>query len=208
MGQRASAFSAKRAKEGRYANAKAWLSCCTTPIKVNVGCGHEPFQGWANLDLESDSGADIIWDVRDGLPFQDDSCACIYCEHFLEHLPVQDGVRFLAECHRSLQKGGVARIAMPSAEQLVRHYHENTWAEQPWLAKYGYTWIKTRAEYINICFREWGHQWLYDFEELERRLREAGFDRIKKVDWGESEHPELKNRETRNETLLIYEATK
>ena len=177
---------------------------------MNVGCGKEPesFAGWTNLDLELDSSADIVWDVTDGLPFANDSCAFIYCEHFLEHLPVQDGVRFLAECHRSLQKGGVARIGMPSAQELVRHYHENNWAQQPWLEKYGYTWIKTRAEYINICFREWGHQWLYDLEELERRLREAGFDRINKAGWGESEHPELRNRETRKETLLICEATK
>ena len=97
---------------------------------------------------------------------------------------------------------------MPSAEELVRNYYENDWAKQPWLEKYGFVWIKTRAEHINICFREWGHQWLNDQEELERRLREAGFDKIKKADWGESEHAELRNRETRKETLVICEATK
>ena len=208
VGRRASAVSAKRAKEKRYANAKAWLGRRTPPIHVNVGCGQEPFQGWVNLDLETNTRADFIWDVTDGLPFANDSCAFIYCEHFLEHLPVQDGVRFLTECHRSLQRGGVVRIGMPSAEELVRNYYENDWAKQPWLEKYGFAWIKTRAEYINVCFREWGHQWLYDAEELERRLREAGFDKIKKADWGESEHAELRNRETRRETLVICEATK
>jgi predicted SAM-dependent methyltransferase len=208
VGRRASAFSARRAKARRYARAKLWLSDCTVPIKANVGCGQEPFQGWANIDLESNSRADIIWDVTDGLPFGNDSCAFIYCEHFLEHLPVQDGLRFLTECHRCLQKGGVVRTGMPSAEELVRNYYENDWAKQPWLEKYGFAWIKTRAEYINICFREWGHQWLYDLEELERRLREAGFDKIKKAKWGESEHLEFRNRETRKETLLICEATK
>jgi predicted SAM-dependent methyltransferase len=208
VGRRASAISAKRAKEKRYANAKAWLGRHAAPINVNVGCGQEPFHGWTNLDLEPSSGADIVWDVTDGLPFAKDSCAFIYCEHFLEHLPVQEGVRFLAECHRSLQKGGVARIGMPSAEELVGHYYENDWAKQPWLEKYGYNWIKTRAEYINVCFRDWGHQWLYDMEELERRLREAGFSQIECVDWGDSKHPELRKRETRHETLLICEATK
>jgi len=208
MGRRASALSARRAKESRHANAKAWLGRCAVPIKANVGCGQEPFQGWTNLDLESNSRADILWDVTEGLPFENGSCAYVYCEHFLEHLPVQDGVRFLVECNRSLRKGGVVRIGMPSAEELVRHYYQNDWANQPWLEKHGFTWIKTRAEYINICFREWGHQWLYDFEELERRLREAGFDKIKNTEWGESEHAELRNRETRKETLLICEATK
>ena len=97
---------------------------------------------------------------------------------------------------------------MPSAQELVRHYYENDWARQPWLEKYGYTWIKTRAEYLNICFRDWGHQWLYDVEELQRRLREAGFTQIENAAWGESKHADLRNRETRLETLLICEATK
>ena len=39
-------------------------------------------------------------------------------------------------------------------------------------------------------------QWLYDFEELERRMREAGFTQIESVAWGESKYPELRARET------------
>lgn len=208
LGRRANAFGAKRAKAQRYKNAKRWLASSAAPFKANVGCGKEPFQGWANLDLDPESGADIIWDITDGLPFANDTCAFIYSEHFLEHLPVQEGVHFLTECHRSLRKGGVVRIAMPSADDVVRRYHENDWAQQPWLEKYGYAWIKTRAEYINVCFREWDHQWLYDLEELQRRLREAGFEHIETADWGASQHAELRNRETRKETLLICEATK
>ena len=208
-GRRASDFRARRTKEQRSARAKAWLShSATLPLKVNIGCGQEPFPGWANLDLDPGSRADILWDVTDGLPFPNDSCAFMYSEHFLEHLPVQDGIRFLKECHRSLQKGGVLRVAMPLLQEVVRRYYENDWAHQPWLEKYGYTWIKTRAEYINIAFREWGHQWLYDAEELDRRLREAGFGQIEAVAWGESKYPELRGRETRKETLLIMQATK
>ncbi len=62
--------------------------------------------------------------------------------------------------------------------------------------------IKTGAEYVNVCFRDWGHQWLYDLEELERRLREAGFTQMESVSWGESKYPELRKRETRIETRL------
>jgi predicted SAM-dependent methyltransferase len=209
LGRRANAYSARRAKAKRLATAQAWLrDSATHPLKVNVGCGNEPFDGWANLDLGPQTRADFLWDITDGLPFADNSCAFVYCEHFLEHLPVQDGLRFLVECNRSLKERGVVRIAMPCAQELIRHYHEDVWASQPWLQRYGYSSIKTRAEYINVCFRDWGHQWLYDLEELERRLREAGFTQIESVAWGESTHPELRARETRNETLLICEGTK
>jgi predicted SAM-dependent methyltransferase len=97
---------------------------------------------------------------------------------------------------------------MPNAQELIRHYYEDVWAKQSWLQKYGYCWVKTRAEYINICFRNGGHQWLYDFEELDRRLREAGFSRIERAAWGESQYPELRKRETRDEMLLICKATR
>ena len=207
--RRANALAENRAKRRRYEKAKTWLAQFDgKPLNVNIGCGKEPFAGWTNLDLDPQSRADIVWDVTDGLPFADGSCAFIYSEHFLEHLPVAQGVQFLKECRRCLRDGGVLRVAMPSVNEVVRQYYENDWANKPWLEKYGYTWIKTRAEYINIGFREWGHQWLYDAEELDRRLQEAGFSQIEAVDWGESKYPELRSRETRKETLLIMEATK
>jgi predicted SAM-dependent methyltransferase len=208
VGRRAESLQAKRAKNKREVNARTFLKSANFPLKVNVGCGNEPFQHWINLDLSPETRADVIWDVTNGLPFPNDSCAFIYSEHFLEHMSVQDGVRFLVECRRSLQPGGVVRIGMPCLQEIARQYYEDTWAQQSWLQKYGYSWIKTRAEYINIGFRDWGHQWLYDFEELERRLREAGFNRIERAEWGESKYPDLRERETRGETLLICEATK
>ena len=208
IGRRADALRATRAKRKRFADAKAALDRRQPPFSVNVGSGNEPFQGWVNLDLDPTVPADILWDITDGLPFADNICAFVYSEHFLEHIPVQQGLRFLGECYRSLQAGGVVRIAMPSIEDTIRHYYENVWSEQPWLQKYGYTHIKTRAEYVNVCFRDWGHQWIYDSEELQRRLREAGFSKIENVEWGESKYPELRKRETRVETKVICEATK
>lgn len=208
IGRRAEALRAKRIRRKRVADAKAFLTRANLPLKVNVGCGNEPFPGWVNLDLDPGVRADIVWDVTDGLPFLDNSCAFIYSEHFLEHIPVQQGVRFLTECRRSLQVGGVVRIGMPCVRDVVRQYYEKIWMEQTWMEKYGYGWIKTGAEYVNISFRDWGHQWLYDLEELDRRLREAGFSRIESAGWGESKYPELAKRETRPETLLICEATK
>jgi predicted SAM-dependent methyltransferase len=207
-GRRAERLSERRAKARRYADASRWLTNAPRPLKVNVGCGSEPFKGWLNLDLEPTAHADVLWDIRDGLPCPDASCSFIYSEHFLEHLPVANGFHFLQDCHRCLQTGGVVRIAMPSLQEIVRQYYENDWAGQSWLEKYGYSWIKTKGEYININFREWGHEWLYDNEELERRLREAGFSQIESVNWGDSKHPELRSRETRQETLLVTEAAK
>ncbi len=68
---------------------------------------------------------------------------------------------------------------MPDLTECVRQYWEDDWRDQPWMKQHGYEWIRTRAELLNICFREWEHCWLYDREELHRRLHEAGFATVR-----------------------------
>jgi predicted SAM-dependent methyltransferase len=179
------------------------------PINLHVGCGQVHFPGWIHLDADYQlPHLDALWHASDRLPFADKSCSFIYNEHFLEHLPPDVGLFFLRECRRVLRPDdGVLRVAMPDLREPVRQYWEQDWRQQPWLEKYGYTWIQTGCEMLNIAFRDWGHQWLYDREELRRRLTEAGFTKIVDADWCQSVHMELQNRETRVETLLICEAS-
>jgi predicted SAM-dependent methyltransferase len=171
-----------------------------------LGCGSNRIEQWINIDLSDQ--ADISWDLTFGIPINDASCQIIYNEHLLEHIPIDQAVEFLRECLRVLQPGGVVRIAMPSLSHLAQRYASPQWRDQDWLSWPEYQFIQTPAEMLNISFRWWGHQWLYDREELHRRLREAGFKVIKDVEWGDSSILELKNRETRKDSLLICEAYK
>ena len=141
----------------RRRSAQRKLKKLEPPYSLNVGCGHVGFDGWINVDLDSAAkAADILVDVTDGIPVADESCQFIYNEHFLEHLTVEDGLCFLNECHRILRPGGVLRVAMPSVSEPVRQYYEDDWRDQPWMKKHGFTHIQTRAELINIAFRNWG----------------------------------------------------
>lgn len=183
------------------------------PLKLHPGCGTVYKDGWINIDNNSDNNIqklDLKYDLRKGIPFKDSSVDYIYNEHFLEHLTVKEGKVFLKECKRVLKKDGVLRIAMPDLETTVNEYFNPNWKEDnaERFKKFGLTHIKTRAERINIAFRDWGHKWLYDREELERRLKEAGFINIKFCNLRESDYPELRNLETRNESTLIAECVK
>lgn len=100
---------------------------------------------------------------------------------------------------------------MPDLEMSVKNYMNKNYLNEnkDGLKKYGLDFIQTNAEALNIDFRWWGHQWLYDWEELERRLKEAGCIKIKKCNLNESEYPELQNLETRGlASNLIAEVVK
>lgn len=177
--------------------------------KLHIGCGSVYFDGWINVDNNKNiRQAEAHWDVTRGMPVPDNSCELIYSEHFLEHLTAEEGTAFLKECRRALQKGGTIRIAMPSLDVLIEKSANGTWREQAWLEHPDHRHIATRAEMLNISFYRWGHKWLYDREELHRRLRDAGFSEIEDMAWGQSKNPDLRNRETREDSLLICEAWK
>lgn len=174
-------------------------------LKLHLGCGTVHLDGWINIDLVA--RADLRLDVRDRLPFGDGAARLIYHEHLMEHLTLDEGRRCLRDWCRLLQPGGTLRIATPDLQYLVERY-EGAWHEQDWLALPEYAFIQTRAEMMNVAFRWWDHQYLYDGEELERRVREAGFGVVRRCALGESAVPGLSGLETRADSLLVVEAAK
>lgn len=175
-------------------------------LMLHIGCGKVYFNGWINIDIGSEK-ADLKHDIVNPLPYEDNTIDFIYNEHLIEHLTVQDGLVVLSDFYRVLKKGGVLRIATPNLDYVMFKYFF-FWRRQNWITQYGYTWMKTKAEMINICFRDWGHQYLYNRQELERRLREAGFNKFYKQKFNKSNYPELSNKETREDSRLILEAEK
>ena len=172
-------------------------------LKLHIGCGNNYFDGWINADLSPK--ADLIIFLEKRLPFKKEFLEIIYSEHVLEHVSYKTGLFFLKESYRTLKKRGVLRVAMPDLEDCVRAYWDNDWKSRDWVKLYP---IQTKAQMLNMAFREWGHQHLYDKEELERALIEAGFKRYKFFKNGESDYENLANLETREDSKLIVEAIK
>ncbi len=175
-------------------------------LKLHVGCGNVKLLGWVNIDVEP-GAADLIIDVRKGLPFDDNSVDFIYNEHFIEHLTYEEGQKVLKEFWRVLKKGGVLRIATPDLDYIINKYMSN-WKDQDWLSWPEYSFIKTRGEMLNVSFRWWGHKYLYNEEDLRRQLDRANFKKIIRCEWGKSKYVELSGLETRKDSKLILEAEK
>ena len=174
-------------------------------IKLNIGCGNVKFPDWINIDIEP--GADLVVDLRNGLPFNNDSADFIYNEHFIEHLKFEESEKAVKEFFRVLKKGGILRIATPDLDYVIKKY-SNDWKNQDWLTGTGFEYIKTKGQMINTSMREWGHEYLYNEEDAINLLKKAGFKRITKHELNESNYPDLSNRETRKDSKLILEAEK
>lgn len=180
-------------------------------IMLNVGCGTDYKKGWINIDNNSDNNIkklDLNWDMRHSLPFPENSVDFIFNEHFIEHLTVEEGQIAIKDLMRVLKPKGVMRIATPDLEVTIDKYLNLPIEKDQTLKTFNLDFIKTRAERINIGFRWWGHKWIYDWEELERRLKEAGCVKIKRAQLRESRYEKLSNLEIREESTLIAEVTK
>jgi len=183
------------------------------PICLNIGCGTDYKEGWINVDNNSDNNIkklDLNWDLRNAIPFNDNSVDFIFHEHFMEHLTPSEALKSIGDFERVLKPGGVMRVAMPDLEDIFDLYKDKNWKKRPVIKNHGFQFVKTRAEMVNMSFSWWGHKWLYDWEELCRRLIEVGFDKnnIKRCKNGKSSHQDLNGLETREGSVLIAEVMK
>jgi predicted SAM-dependent methyltransferase len=172
--------------------------------KLHLGCGSNHFDGWANIDFFGPQGT-IKWNLTKPLPAKSASIRFIYAEHFIEHLTRREGAALLRNCFELLTRGGVIRISTPNLEFLVQQYRLGRtveWRDVGWSPM-------SPAQMLNESFREWGHQFVYDANELLCALREAGFENPSIVGWRESRYLELRGRERRPcHGDLIVEAVK
>lgn len=190
---------------------KEMLAKKNGPIMLNMGCGTDYKKGWINIDNNSDHNIkklDLNWDLTKPLPFDNESVDFIFNEHFIEHLTAEEGVASMRDCMRVLKPGGVLRMATPDLAVMIDKYKNVPISKDKSIKRFKLDFIKTKAERINVGFRNWGHKWIYDWEELERRIKEAGFSKIEQAKKDKSKHKQLNRLETREESTLVAEATK
>ena len=82
-------------------------------MKINLGSGGEPREGYVNVDCNPRATkVDIVWNLDNyPWPFGDNSVDEVFMDQCLEHLG--DHNRAMEEIYRVLKKGGVAKISVP-----------------------------------------------------------------------------------------------
>ncbi len=183
--------------------ARRTLADVSPPRRLCLGSGRAPIPGWVNIDIEPP--ADVLLDLRYGIPAPAASIQLIYSEHVVEHLDLEEALALFRECRRVLHPSGVIRIATPDLADIIRDYESN-WRRHAWVNWPEYGWIDSGVRMVNQGMRGWGHRYLYDFPELRRRLLEAGFAYVERRGIGESSDPDLAGLETREDSSLVVEA--
>lgn len=88
-------------------------------LRLNLGCGHLPLDGYFNVDLRSLEGVDIVANVTN-LQLKPGTVREIRCAHLLEHFPRQNLLRDVLPHWRSLlAPEGRLRIIVPDAEAML-----------------------------------------------------------------------------------------
>ena len=192
-------------------------------LKLNLGCGRNPISGWLNTDIDTALSKEAVFlDVRKRFPFSDSIFSYVYCEHLIEHLEYEKGVKMVDELFRVVKPGGKIRISTPDLNFLTELHAENktklqeeyiTWAS----TNFSGTDLNNDTAVINSFFRSWGHKFIYDLKTLTAVLEKSGFTNVTKTKIGISDDKSLQNLESHNKEIgkefnwlesLVVEATK
>lgn len=90
-------------------------------MRLNLGCGHRPIDGYDNVDLYV--SGHIPWDIRN-LPVEDSSVDEINAEHVLEHFGKEEGIALLKHWYAKIKKGGIISLEVPDFEYSVKDWLE------------------------------------------------------------------------------------
>lgn len=155
-------------------------------LSLNLGCGNQHIKGCINIDSRKTKATDLVCDIVK-LPYPDNSVELIENYHVIEHLPRHDLPKALKEWHRVLMLGGKLIIECPDFDEDMREYMGGN---------------EKRLDSIFGLQRFPGdsHLFGYNFERLQRLLKDVGFEDIQRR--------EAQDYHAKNEPCLRVECIK
>ena len=147
----------------------------TKPLKLNLGGAGEGFvdskvDGFLCVDLREGPETDVVCNVSDLKPFEDNSVETVFASQILEHFPIERTVEVLREWRRVLKPGGTLYVSVPDFDVAVKLYHQ--YGLTQWVQYHLWGDQKHPLNYHYICFTT---------ATLSKALLDAGFSDVKKV---------------------------
>lgn len=172
------------------------------PLKngyCNLGCGYRLIKNYVNADFfqfnkvrtvlkKPKLKGNLDWeiDLRYKINCKDNFFSGIFAEHVFEHLTIFHGLQALKELRRILKKGGILRISVPDLKKYIDFYCRKK------VDKKFNNWNGLRSEALWSLNHNFGHHSVYDFDLLRDLLQRAGFKKIKKKNFNQTDDEKLK----------------
>ncbi len=164
---------------------------------VYAAAGSSAFYPFAHYNEVLTKKKLYFFDLRYGVPFDNDSLEVIYSSHFIEHLSEKDGERFLGECLRTLKPGGIFRLSLPDLDVAFKMYSEKQYLEM--LHMFFYT-----SEHYDFS----AHKFNYNFDILAKKLENIGFSKVKKCSFRSGNCPDIDYLDVYPEHSFFIECSK
>ncbi|UYQ64515.1 class I SAM-dependent methyltransferase [Streptomyces peucetius] len=184
------------------------LTSATSPCKIEIGAHRTRRPGWI--------GTDVSWctrhylDATERWPVPTSSASHIYADNVIEHLRMQPNRRLFREAYRALVPGGRIRLATPDVEYLVERYTKRDHEMRRLIALSNTKNYEAHhpVDLLRVAFQECGHHtgYLWDFQALRDELTLAGFTDVRRFEPRQSDDPDLRDMEIREEFALVVEA--
>lgn len=178
---------------------------------VQYGCGYSAPENWRNFDAsptlrfertpilgslytknKSRFPKNVEYgDIVKGLPVPVESCKAVYCSHVLEHLSLNEFRLALANTYKVLQKQCIFRLVLPDLEFYINLYcaDPESSAAINFLKGTGLG-KEYRARGVKSFILDWlgnsQHLWMWDYKSIEGELKRAGFENIRRAQFGDS----------------------
>ena len=145
-------------------------------LHLHIGCGPSYLSGFVNVDANPLLKTDLWLDVRNGLPFPDDTVDSIYATHVLEHFFSDELQRLLCEFFRVLKKGGGVRLVVPSLSSAVTAYVQRN--AEWFTSDFPQHYESLGGKFVNFLFCDGQHRSAFDFGHFCEVLSAAGFSAV------------------------------
>jgi SAM-dependent methyltransferase len=148
-------------------------------------------------------------------PWHDGSASAVFSSHMVEHLEAGEVRHFLSEAFRVLKPTGVMRLALPDLQLAVANYLSDKQGGDERAADAFITYLYLRPEVhgsglhrvlVRLLHRP--HLWMYDFDSLAARIKDAGFVDITRCEYRQGSCPDVELLDSRPEDSFYLEALK
>ena len=165
-------------------------SCVRTPLRIDLGCGPNPREGFVGADQYPFGGkvTHVCNLASSKWPWGDATVEEAHTSHFIEHLDATERVHFCNELYRVLKPGGKCSMIAPHWASC-RAYGDPT-----------HKWPPISEFWFYYLSKEWR---LANAPHTDLSVWDKGYDCDFEVTWGYSMHPALtvRNQEFQQDAM-------